>query len=152
MPGHIVRADLARGELSRSYPDEFSSDAIVQMTGVIDVILREGGSEVPDRPDYCVTGGGTATRALIVTLLHGQPAKGTAILTIAICASSRDSLALWSMLHDGRKGLRTRADEPPAAPWLAERIEPGAVRHMGGMEWTGGWSRCLAWAWLGYNR
>jgi hypothetical protein len=36
--------------------------------------------------------------------------------------------------------------ECPVEPWCAVRIEPGALLHMGAMEWAGDLERCLAWA------
>ncbi|HBU13777.1 MAG TPA: hypothetical protein DEF16_02120, partial [Gemmobacter sp.] len=70
---------------------------------------------------------------------------------MAVCLRSRDSARLWATLHKGQPALLTRGDDPPATPWMAERIEAGAPLHMDAMRWSGSLARAVAWAWMEYH-
>lgn len=148
-PHYIVRADLARAEMSRDYRQDLPTEAISEMAVALDEMLIGGRPEVPHRPGYRMVGAHGGGRSLLVTIYAQNDAP---VLTIAVCTRQRSSARLWSMLHDGQAGLLTRADAPPSAPWLAERIEGPAVLHMDAMRWTGSIARALAWAWMEYDQ
>lgn len=148
---YIVRADLARGELTRSHAGEIAPDAVAAMADALDLIVAGQPAPVPGRPGYWLTGAHRG-QVLIVTLDAGRRPDADPLLTVGICLRSRDSARLWGMLHDGQAALLTRSDDPPSAPWMAERIEAGAALHMDAMRWSGSLARAVAWAWMEYHR
>lgn len=148
MTAYIVRADLARGEMTRSHAGEIPPDVLADTAAALDLIVS--GQPVPTRAGYWLTGSHRG-KALVVTLDAGQRPDATPVLTVAVCLRSRDSARLWAMMHDGQQALLTRADDPPAAPWMAERIEAGALDHMAAMRWSGSLARAVAWAWMEYH-
>lgn len=75
------------------------------------------------------------------------------IITIGVATKSRSARTLWRILHDKSPfPLATTASFPPAAPWIADRIEGGALMHPEALTWTGDFSRNLGWAWMEYDR
>lgn len=149
MPDYLVRADLARADLCRNYRRDLPDEAVAEMSDTLDALLIGGRPEVPHRPGHRLSGAHGGSRSLVATL---SAPDGAPIMTIAVCTRPRASARLWAMLHDNQEGLLTRADDPPAAPWLAERIEGPAMLHMDAMRWTGSLARALAWAWMEYAR
>ena len=150
MANYIVRTDLVRGEMSRTYAREIPSDALTEIGAALDLIVAGNPAPVPRRGGYWLTGA-VRGKALIVTLDAGLRPDATPLLTMAVCLRSRDSARLWAMMHDGQGVLLTNADDPPAAPWMAERVEAGALSHMPAMRWSGSLARAVAWAWMEYH-
>ncbi len=99
---------------------------------------------------------------LLVTVLSGD----TPMLTTAVAKQARQAPRLWRQMHetaDQRLGpLATRADMPPAAPWIADRIEIGSALAMQVAaqegttdslpDWTGAFSALIGWAWMEYDQ
>lgn len=148
---YIVRADLVRGEMSRSAAGSIPASALADMAEALDLIVTGHPAEVPGRPGYWLTGASRG-RALVVMLDAGRRPDADTLLTVAVCPRSRDSAGLWATLHKDQRGLLTRGDQPPATPWLAERIEGSAALHMDAMRWTGSLAQAIAWAWMEYDR
>lgn len=67
------------------------------------------------------------------------------ILTTAI--SKNDTLGLlWKMMHDtAALPLTTNKNKPISLPYIADRIEIGAMYHLNATTWTGDFSRCMGW-------
>lgn len=147
MTAYLLHATLTTGHMARHSRKDSDSRAIEAVTGLLDVVLLGGRVEIPGHPGHYATGVNVG-RNLIVTLAAGDDP----ILTTAVCIKSRSSPRLWQMMHDDRYSLTTVANNPPAAPWIADRIEPGALDHMESMRWTGGWARALGWAWVEYDQ
>lgn len=150
MTSYIVRADLARGEMTRSHMGEIPPAALADVAAALDLIVSGHPAPVPGRVGYWLTGAHRG-KSLVVTLDSGRRPDADPLLTVAVCLRSRDSAGLWAMLHDGQSALLTRGDAPPAAPWMAERIEAGAILHMDAMRWSGSLARAVAWAWMEYH-
>lgn len=145
--GYLLHATLTTGHVARHRRSDTDGRAVALVADMIDGLLQGARMQVPGRPGHFATGV-NAGRNLITTL-H---ADRTPILTTGVCVQSRSSPRLWRMLHEGPYSLATDSDHPVSAPWIADRIEPGALDHMEAMRWTGGWARCLGWAWLEYDR
>lgn len=147
MSHYLLHVTLTTGLMAR-HPRATTDDAAVAVAAeAIDTIIQGGRAEIPGQPGHYVTGT-NAGRNLVTTLQAGQ----TPILVTAVCIQSRSSPRLWRMLHEGPYCLATDPARPVAAPWVADRIEPGALDHMEAMRWTGSWARCLGWAWMEYAR
>lgn len=154
MSNYLIHVTLTTGHMSRHQRNDTEDAAIAAVSDLLDGILQGGAVEIPGRPGYYATGR-HADRSLIVTLWAGHPNRdGLPILTSGVVTRSRASRRLWALLHDQATAgaLATDPDKPPSAPWVADRIEPGALDHMDAMRWTGSWARCLGWAWLEYDR
>lgn len=67
------------------------------------------------------------------------------ILTTAI--SKTDTLGvLWKMIHDtSGLPLVTDKNNPVSLPYIADRVEFGALYHLDATRWTGDFSRCMGW-------
>ena len=148
MTAYIVRADLARGEMRRSHRADTPDAAIDMVADALDVALSGRPAEVPGRPGYSITAAQGGGRSLLATLHAPDMAP---MLTVAVCTKSRSSAKLWAMMHEGQQALLTRADDPPSAPWMAERVEGPALLHMEDMRWSGSLAQGLAWAWMDYQ-
>lgn len=144
---YIIHVTLTTGHMARHSRADMPDTAVSDVAEIIDSILQGGRAEVPGRPGHFVTGA-NAGRNLIATLRAGE----TPILVTGVCIQSRSSPRLWRMMHDGPYSLATDPDSPVSAPWIADRIEPGALDHMASMRWTGSWARCLGWAWVEYDQ
>lgn len=147
MTRYIVRADLARGEMTRSHAGDLPQSAVDVIADALEGVVAGRAVEVPGRSGYWLTGAARG-RTLVVTLDAGRPPDAAPLLTIGVCLRSRDSARAWAMLHEGQAALLTRADDPPATPWMAERVEAGAILHMDAMRWSGSLARAIAWAWM----
>lgn len=143
---YLIHATLTTGHMGRHVRSGSADASIDAVAGMLDGILQGGRVAVPIGPDW-VAYGANAGRNLMVTLACGE----TPVLTTAVCCQKKASGRLWRLMHDGPYILKTTPDRPPATPWIADRIEPGAVDHIDKMHMTGGWSRCLGWAWLEYD-
>ncbi len=120
--------------------------AIDALQDVIDRLVSGAPSvPVPGRTGYTIEGV-HIHHQLIVTL---RTATGTPILTTGV-GTTADASELWRSMHESAWELATRADRAPPVPWIADRIEPGAVLHIDALVWTGDLSRCVGFAWLDY--
>lgn len=148
---YIWHVTLNSGHALKQPRSAVGDDAIAALADMLDAVLAGGHPEVPGFKGYVVNGNYSG-HDLISTLWAAPWSNRVPILTTAISLKSRSSPALWRMMHEqSTVALRTEADKPPAAPWLADRLEAGAVLHADALAWSGDFSRCLAWAWAEYR-
>ena len=147
MTRYLVHITLSTGHAARYRREDTNDGTISVVAAMLDGLLQGGRIEMPGFVGHFVTGT-HAGRNLVVTLAAGA----APILTTAVCLRSRSSAGLWRLMHDGPYKLVTDRERPVDAPWVADRIEPGAIEHMSAMRWTGAWARCLGWAWMEYDR
>ncbi|SKA31126.1 hypothetical protein [Consotaella salsifontis] len=144
---YFSHVTLDTGHRARQ-PREAVADTVIEMMRpILDSALTGGKPAVPGCEGYHLASSHATRNTMLATLYHDD---GTPILTTAVCLKSRDGPKLWRMLHE--RPLATRPDDPPPAPWIADRLEPGAMAHPDALAWTGDFSRCLAWAWAEYDR
>lgn len=144
MTRYILHATLNTGDVVR----QNRADAtIATVAALIDSLLIGGAPDLPGFAGYTVRGANSG-RNLIATLYTGADL----ILTTAVCVQSRSSPRLWRMMHDSANALATDPARPPTAPWIADRIEPGAADHIDAKVCISRWSRALGWAWMEYDR
>lgn len=90
---------------------------------------------------------------LKITLWFGPPSRRIPILTVGVARGPTSGLALWREMHrSARLPLATDPTLPPPEPWIADRPEPGALKHKDAASWTGDWLQCLGWTWMEYGR
>ena len=144
---YLHHVTLTTGHVRRSPRSEVGAGVVERLTPyMLDAIReREIPVALPAPPGYSMTAWAPGGRCLVVTLWH---AATQLILTTGVAAHSRCGARLWPMLHQPQYELATDAATVPAEPWCADRIEPAALLHREALEWTGDWSRCIAWAWI----
>jgi hypothetical protein len=73
--------------------------------------------------------------------------NGVRILTIGM--TKYENSNIWEALHEtSDMPLQTDPSKPPGVPYVADRIELGAVYNLAAMSWTGDFSKCMAWIYL----
>ncbi|MDD3447361.1 MAG: hypothetical protein PHS60_18310, partial [Zavarzinia sp.] len=81
-----------------------------------------------------------AGKGLLTTITAESPYGPAPIMTSAVCAHSRAAARLWRAIGGDKA--------PPAAPWVADRLEAGAALFPEALAWTGDLSRLIAWAYI----
>jgi hypothetical protein len=116
-------------------------------------LARHGEATIPvPAGDWALTAGSEPGRCLSA-MVHCQcDGDQLPIAWLGVAAHSRCGARLWEAMHDleisGDGGeLATDRARPPATPWLATRMLPGAVRVLP-PDWLADMSECLAWTWL----
>lgn len=132
------------GEADRTSP----IDSNAAHTAAMDLAsaLRDGQAAIAVHPGYVIAAK-TVGSALICTVYKGGDLP---ISTFGVAGRSRDSGALWRMLHESAGyRLATNPDIPPKAPWCAVRVEPSALLDQDmPFIWLAGYEMEIAWAWI----
>lgn len=152
MSGRLYHVTLMTGHVARQSRDDVSQDAIDVVAELLDGILQGAHLPLPV-PGYLVNGTHFG-RDLIATVWRGPWVTRVPILTTGVGLRSRSAPRLWRELHAHPEALpaplATDVNAPPPVPWIADRIEAGALLHTDALAWTGDWARCLGWAWMDY--
>lgn len=147
---YIWHVTLNSGHVAKQSRSDIMEEAIAALADTLDGMLQGNHVDVPGFPGYIVNGSHSG-HDLIATVWRGPWDKRVPVVTMAVALRSRSAASLWKLLHDkSTVALVTSRENPPAAPWLADRIEVGAAIHHDALAWTGDFSRCLAWAWAEY--
>jgi hypothetical protein len=148
---YIWHVTLNSGHGTKQFRADISDEALAVLAVTLDGILQGARMDVPGCPGYLISGTHSG-HDLITTIWRGPWDERVPVMTMATALRSRSAPALWELMHDQATApLATRRDKPPAAPWQADRIEAGALLYQDAMDWTGDFSRCLAWAWAEYR-
>lgn len=152
---YLHHVTLTTGHVARQRREDISDAAVEAVSEMLDGILQGAHVAVPGQPRYRANGTHHG-RDLIVTLWAGPWEARSPILTTGVALKSRSAPRLWRELHAHPETLpmplATAAEAPPPTPWIADRLEAGAIQHTDALAWTGDWSRCLGWAWMEYAR
>lgn len=151
MSDYFIHVTLASGHSVRHSRTAATDAEIEPLKDLLAQLLQGSAPEVPGQPGYYVNGVAQG-RNLMATLWAGRPSDRAPILTTGVALKARSAPVLWRTLHQSSFLHLTDPEQPPPAPWIADRIEPAAMLHMDAMSWTGAWSRTLGWAWLAYGR
>lgn len=145
---HHVTLQTADSRISPRH--EVRDDVVRMLTPLLARALAGEHVPVPGQAGYTMLGADAGPCATVTVYANesdtAEPAY-TPLLTVGIAGHSRCGSGLWRALHD-REGLATDPDSPPPAPWVADRLEVGAIQYASALEWTGDLSRCLAWTYL----
>ena len=144
---YLVHITLNTGNARRSSRTEVSPPAVEAAAKTIGAALASGDQEPVGVPDYTATATSKG-KALLVTAWQG-PAP---LVTVGVALTSLSGAGLWRAMHKSIDGLATRADSPPAPPWIAARIEPSVMHAVEALDWLGDWERCIGWAWVDHHR
>ena len=138
---YLWHITLDTGHRRKSYHNEVSPAAATLVRQQIDEALN---GLTPDiMPGYGLMAS-TAGGALLATVMAG----GEPICTIAVARNSRQSGALWDLIHQDQADA-SASDDPPQAPWCAVRLHPALNDHVTALRWLGDFERVAAWSWIG---
>jgi hypothetical protein len=147
----MLHITLTTGHKIKQNGADVGGAAVEALTECLRVILAGHHVRVPGFDDYLMNGTAQGSD-LLVTVWRGPWAERVPILTTGVALSEATSAGLWRVLHDlASVPIVTDREKPPAAPWIAERLEPGALLHTDTMGWTGDLARCIGWTWAGYD-
>lgn len=142
---YLNHITLNTGHVRQTYPEEVNKSIYFRLKRILNDSLHQDGAEVLDGYRLKTTQAGGHTLATIFG------SDGAPILTTA--CSRNDDGALWRLLHkEPSMPLMTHSSDPPPVPYIADRLEVGAVLHIDAMQWTGDFSRCFGWVVLAPNQ
>jgi len=143
LSNYLWHITLETGHSRRSLRTEVSDEIILMLRPHLEGALRRGTVPLPIEGGYQLKA--TAAGAFLVGTILDR--DDTPIVTFGVAPRSRGAAKLWAMLHDGRP-TDTEAPQPPAAPWLAVRMEFGALDFPDALDWLADYERCIAWTWI----
>lgn len=142
---YINHITLNTGQVRKSYANEIDKGLYFTLNRVLKEAITSEGATLFEKYTVKTTKVGPSA----ITTVYGP--ESMPILTTA--CSKNDDGSLWRMLHDTYAGpLATNANSPVPSPYVADRIEVGAMKHMDALVWTGDFARCVAWAALYPNK
>jgi hypothetical protein len=144
MPNYIHHLTLNTGHVAHQYRVMVSDEAVAAVSDVLDAALQGGRPGIPGCAGYHLRASHQG-RNLVATVTAGDGPDAPAILITGVCLKSRDAPGMWSKVMQ-------RAGQHPPVPFCVDLLPSAADHHLDAMAWTGDWSRCLAWAWLEYDR
>lgn len=140
---YINHVTLNTGHIRKSYPNEVSKDIYFILRRLSKEMLSENGAEIID--GYRAVAKYAEGHGLLITLYTKD---NVPILTSAFVKETDDDY-IWEILHEHYPGpLATKSKNPPEKPYIADRLEIGAMLHMDALEWTGDFSRCMGWIYV----
>lgn len=151
---YVLHVTLTTGHRRRSLRSEVRDEVLAVLRPLLERALAGEYVAVPGVGTGYTMRGARYGRCCTVTVYapQGETARPqpVPVLTIGVAGHSRCGARLWRSLHESAAIVPTvtSPDQTPPEPWVADRLEIGAVQHLEAMHWTGDWSRCMAWTWL----
>lgn len=144
----ITHITMNSGHVRTTKPDEISKDLYFIFRKLFKKSLTEQ-TEVFE--GYTMKSTQALPAGTLITLYGKTPAGPAPIITVGI--TDNPDGVLWDALHDNASlPVITDRNKPPAAPYIADRLEIGSVLFPDAMEWTGDFSRCMGWIVLAPER
>lgn len=141
MLDYINHITLNTGHIRKTYPDEVDKKLYFVLNRIFTDSFSPEGS--PLFNGYYVKSVKSSYGILSTVFKNEIP-----IITIGITNSDPLNF-LWKELHKSAyMPLKTKIDKPVEQPYIADRLEVGAVEYLDAMEWTGDFSKCLGWIYL----
>lgn len=134
---HINHVTLTTGRTRKTYPHEVSKELYFVLQRIVRESTRAGGVELFEGYRLKTTREGDV--AIATVYADGD----LPILTTAAAPTSNPTL--WQLMHNTDQPLMTDPDKPVSGPFIADRLEIGAMQHADALEWTGDFSRCFGW-------
>jgi hypothetical protein len=156
-PKYIKHITLQSGHSRDSYAGEVRPDIIALCQVMIGECLATDGVRVNFPADLKLDGytlmcgrfgGGELTGSVWFGKTEPVP-----LVNFAIASKSRSGKHLWNALHEQATLPPATDPQPcPPEPWIAVSIEPDIEYYADALEWLGDFERCLAWAWIEYEK
>lgn len=163
---------ISTGDARDSFRNEVGRGTISALAGWIDNTIRRG-RKICVTPDPGTTSGGVSYGAEIpgcpgftaVITPHGENVMvsviygSASVATFAVAMREEGSTSLWNQLHgwaehEGVMPVMTCAENPPAVPWCAAKLDAGIFQlaAFDALPWIGDFERCFAWTWIERNK
>ncbi|MDK8182139.1 hypothetical protein [Paenibacillus sp. UMB4589-SE434] len=134
---------LNTGHSRKSYPSEVEKEIYFILHRLYKDIFN-GGADLFDGR-YVVKGSQDDSGAVVT--VYKAEIDLMPILTTGISRYRKSKL--WELLHSSSTApLKTNAKFPPAAPWVGDRLEVGAMIDTEALTWTAGFSKSIGWIYL----
>ncbi|NNV07147.1 hypothetical protein ETC03_12225 [Geobacillus sp. MMMUD3] len=141
MSKYINHITLNTGHVRKTFSSEVNKSIYFILSRMRKEIFSVG-TEIVD--GYTAKGTEEKGNGSIITVYDRQ---GVPIITTGIAKHKHSTI--WKLLHQTTTmPLQTDPSSPPEAPYVADRLEIGALMNMDAMSWTGDFSRCMAWIYL----
>lgn len=135
---YINHITLNTGHIRKSYSHEINKEVYFVLNRIYKDIFNDGAKVYGE---FTAKGTFDPENGVIITLFG---AMGEPIITTGI--SDRKRSLIWKLLHDTSTApLITKPQFPPKAPYIADRLEIGALTNMDALKWTGDFTRCMGW-------
>ncbi|MED5052571.1 hypothetical protein P9850_12160 [Anoxybacillus rupiensis] len=139
---YINHITLNSGHIRKSFPSEIDKELYFLLMRVKREIFMPKGAEIWD--GYIARGTDDPGNGAVITVFDRQD-----IPVITIGMTKHKNSTLWEILHStSMLPLQTNPARPPEPPYVADRIEIGAIHNIEAMRWTGDFSKCMAWVYL----
>ncbi|MDO5621894.1 MAG: hypothetical protein Q4G24_10535 [Paracoccus sp. (in: a-proteobacteria)] len=143
---YLNHITMTTGHLMQQHRRDADADAIARVSAMLDSALIGGRPEVLDGTILKATHFGPH---LLATLCLGV----APIITTGVAKRPRAARRFWGdLITTATVPVTVTADDMPAPPWIADRIEAGAMHRPDILQWTGSWAAVLGWAWMEYAR
>lgn len=134
----INHITLNTGHIRKSYVREVDKKLYFVLKRIHQESLEPDGSKLFDKYTLKST---VAASATIATIFDSE---GIPVLT-TLCTKSKEH-NFWEDLHDTSSApLATQRSQPISTPYIADRLEVGAMFNLDALKWTGDFSRCFGW-------
>lgn len=138
MPDYINHITLNTGQSRKSYPNEVDRELYFILKRILNDSFQLEGAKLFDA--YILKGTPLESGAIFTLYKDGK----IPILTTA--ATKRRDTELWESLHTTSViPLYTKKEFQPSAPYVADRVEIGAMLDLEATKWTGDMAKCLGW-------
>lgn len=138
---------ITSGDARDSYRSEVDDEAIRVCRELLDLAIEgeEDGVRVPVMPGITMAATATSKSCLLTLMRDDDP-----IVQIGIATHSRAGASLWRVLTEvNPSGTPIAVDRCPPEPWVAARLEPGAVNCTPDILMAiGDFERCMGWAFI----
>lgn len=135
---YINHITLTSGHMRKTYPHEIDKRIYFRMNRLVKESLEGKKPEI--FPGYYLRA--TRVENSAVATIHSQR-DDIPVLTTACTDEYAD---LWKYMHDtATTPVTTKVSDPPPYPYIADRLELGAVLHPDALRWTGDFARCFGW-------
>lgn len=130
--------------MRKTYPNEVDKKLFFILKRIYKEVFNNDGARIFD--DYIVKGTKFNGGALFTLFKNDMP-----ILTTA--PSKYENHEVWELLHEtATMPLKTNSSTHIEAPFIADRLEVGAIQDLDAMKWTGDFSKCIGWVSLDPNK
>ncbi len=136
---YINHITLNSGHIRKTYSSEIEQGFYFKLMRIYKDIFKKEGTDIID--GYIAKGTNEPGNGVLITVFGPD---GVPILTTGITKNENNTV--WDLLHTTSMApLKTSAASPPEVPFIADRLEIGAMIHMDALKWTGDFTRCMGW-------
>ncbi|MFS0643749.1 hypothetical protein [Siminovitchia sp. 179-K 8D1 HS] len=136
---YINHVTITTGHSRKTYPNEVDKELYFILKRIYKDCFKNNGTEIME--NYRIKGT-ISEIGILMTIFNNEDLP---VLTTAISNSDHDGV-LWEMLHSNTMmPIVTDSKKRIGLPYIADRLEVGAISSIDAMKWTGDFSRCMGW-------